>query len=222
MDEKNIRQWYPLLSTVSLFRGMSEEDLGRALDLLSAHRRSYGKGEYLHRMGEPLAAFGLVLSGTVQVYTDDFEGNRMMMANVAAGGTFGESLCFLGVPAAPVHILTAGGAEVLWLHTAPLRANRTDPFSADVLDRFTAMLAARALDMNDRVQILSKHSLRERICTFLSEWERRTGSRTFTVPFDRAALAAYLGVNRAALSRELSRMQDEGILEYYKNTFKIR
>lgn len=222
MKGQDIRSYYPLLLQVPLFRGMREDALTRALDLLSAHRRSYGKGEYLHRMGEPLAAFGLVLSGTVQVYTDDFDGNRMMMANVAVGGTFGESLCFLALPAAPVHILTAGGAEVLWLRTSPLRGGRADPFTADILDRFTAMLAARTLDMNDRVQILSRHSLRERICTFLSEWERRTGERTFTVPFDRAGLADYLGVNRAALSRELSRMQEEGILEYYKNTFKIR
>ncbi len=223
MNGQDIRPYYPLLLQVPLFRGMREEDLARALDLLSAHRRAYGRGEYLHRMGEPLTAFGLVLSGTVQVYTDDLDGNRMMMANVAVGGTFGESLCFLAVPAAPVHILTATGAEVLWLCTANLRREGAcaDPFTAMIFDRFTAMLAGRTLEMNERIQILSKLTLREKICTFLSEWERRAGGRTFTVPFDRAALADYLGVNRAALSRELSRMRDEGILEYYKNTFKI-
>ena len=221
MKEKDVAQLYPLLTKSPLFRGMEEGEITRALTLLAAHRRTYGKGEYLHRMGEPLAAFGLVLSGTVQVYTDDFEGNRMMMANVSTGGTFGESLCFLAVPAAPVHILSGNGAEVLWLHTAALRQGSADPFTVRIVDRFTAMLAARALDMNERIQILSKHTLREKICTFLSEWERRTGSKTFTVPFDRAALADYLGADRAALSRELSRMQGEGIIEYYKNTFKI-
>ena len=75
--------------------------------------------------------------------------------------------------------------------------------------------------MNDRVQILSKTTIREKIVTFLSQYSNRFGSKTFSVPFDRETLALYLGVNRSALSRELSAMQRDGILEYYKNSFKI-
>ncbi len=210
---------YKHLTTTLLFRGMGEEDCERALTLMSAVRRSYDKGEYLHRMGEPMTAFGLVLSGGVQVYTDDIDGGRVMMAAVTPGGTFGESLCFLGVESAPVHIMTAEGAEVLWLHTGALLGG--DAFASSMLARFTAMLAGRTLEMNDRIQILSKLTLRDKICTFLAEWEKRTGERTFTVPFDRTALATYLGSNRTALSRELSRMQKEGLIDYYRNTFKI-
>ena len=50
-----------------LFKGLTEEEILRALSLLEAHRRTYAKGEYLHRMGEPLPSFGVVLFGTVQV-----------------------------------------------------------------------------------------------------------------------------------------------------------
>jgi CRP-like cAMP-binding protein len=46
-------------------------------------------------------------------------------------------------------------------------------------------------------------------------------SRTFTVPFNRDDMAAFIGTNRSALSRELSRMKDEGLLDYYKNTFRL-
>ncbi len=210
------------LSAHRLFSGMTEEDFIRALTLLEANRRSYARGEYLCRMGEGLFAFGVVLLGTVQVYSDDPDGRGMMMANVAEGGSFGESLAFLHTNTAPVHILTTTGCEVLWLHTAALRAPSADPFLFALRDRFTAMLATRTLEMNDRIQILSRLTLREKLTTFFAEWEKRTGSRTFTVPFDRAALADYLGTNRAALSRELSRMQDEGLIEFYKNSFKIR
>ncbi|MBQ8174105.1 MAG: Crp/Fnr family transcriptional regulator [Clostridia bacterium] len=209
------------LSAHRLFAGMSEEDFSRALIMLDAHRRAYARGEYLHRMGEPLSAFGMVLLGTVQVYSDDPDGRGMMMANVAEGGSFGESLAFLAVPRAPVHILTTTGCEVLWLRTASLRTPSSDPFVFLLRDRFTAMLATRTLEMNDRIQILSKLTLRDKLTTFFTEWERRTGSRTFTVPFDRAALSDYLGTNRTALSRELSNMQNEGLIEYYKNSFKL-
>ncbi len=223
MPEKAIETArYPLLRHSLLFAGLADGQLDEALALLSATRRTYARGEYLCRTGEQLARFGLVLSGTVQVYTDDFEGNQMMMANVTPGETFGESLCYLQRSAPHLYILTAGGAEVLWLDVAPFRHERgAAPLVHAMFSRFTAMLAARALEMNERIQILSKYTLREKLLTFLSGWERRCGQKTFQIPFDRAALAVYLGVNRTALSRELSAMQAEGLLEFYKNSFKL-
>lgn len=200
------------------FAPMTDFEIAQALTLFDARPATYARGEVLHAMGEVLSSFGLVLDGTVQVYTDDLDGNRMMMANVEAGGMFGESLAYLGTPA-PVYIQTGTGAEVLWLYPAALRAPRADTYALSV--RFTASLAARALEMNDRIQILSKPTLREKILCFLSQAERKNGARTFTVPFDREGLATYLGANRAALSRELSKMKRAGIIDYYKNSFKI-
>jgi len=83
------------------------------------------------------------------------------------------------------------------------------------------MLAHKTLSMNDRIQILTKPNIRQKIITFLSQYSNRIGGKTFSIPFDRETLALYLGVNRSALSRELSAMQNDGIIEFYKNTFKI-
>ncbi len=213
---------YPLLRRCPLFSQLPDPSLASALTLLSATRQHYARGEYLHHAGRTLAHFGFVLAGTVQVYADDQDGTRQMMANVAVGETFGESLCYLAVPSPPVHILTAAGAEVLWLDVAPFRREeQTDRFATVIFHRFTAMLAMRTLQMNERIQILSCLSLREKLQTFLAGYARRTGQKTFQIPFDRAALATYLGVNRTALSRELSRMQNEGLLEYYRNSFRL-
>ncbi len=207
-----------LLRKCPLFSPMSDFEIAHALTLFDARSAAYARGEILHRMGEPLPAFAVVLSGTVQVYSDDLDGNRMLMANVEPSGMFGESLAYLHIPA-PVYIQTGSGAEVLWLDPACLHLS--DPAARALHARFTAALAVRALSMNERIQILSKPTLREKILCFLSEAERKNGAPTFTVPFDREGLATYLGANRTALSRELSKMKEEGIIDYYKNSFKI-
>ena len=213
---------YPALRRCPLFAGLPDASLSRALSLLSAVGRTYARGEYLCRQDEFLSRFGLVLAGTVQVYTDDLEGNQMMMANVTQGETFGESLCFLQRKAAHLYIMTAAGAEVLWLDASFFHtADGADPLVYTLFSRFTAMLAARTLEMNERIQILSKRTLREKLLTFFAGWERRSGQKTFSVPFDRASLAVYLGVNRTALSRELSLMQREGLIDFYRNSFRI-
>lgn len=174
-------------------------------------------------MGMPFSSFGLVLSGTVQVFSFDMDGAPQMMANVGAGESFGESLAYLGTEESPVNVIAAADASVLWLDIAALRkkAAEGDAFALAISERFSSVLALRALSQNDRIQILSKPKIRDRIVTFLSQCERRFGSRTFIIPFDRASLAVYLGVNRAALSRELAKMKGEGIIDFFRSSFRL-
>ena len=210
-----------LLEKSPLFHGLSDADFAFALDLMEAEVREYARGEFLRHMGEESTAFGFVLSGVVGVYSDDLDGNRVLMASVEAGESFGESLCYLAHPAAPVCIEASEDARVLFLRTAPLRHPSPDPRVFALRDRFTATLASRTLAMNDRIQILSKHTLREKLLTFFAQNCRKNRAATFQIPFDREGLALYLGCDRAALSRELSRMQKEGIIEFYRNSFRI-
>ncbi len=204
----------------TLFKGFDDEKLLSALKFFDAVRAEYKKGEYLHNAGHPLPRFGFVLQGLVQACSDDINGNRMIMANVTPGGTFGEALCFLHIPEAPVHIYAPENTVMLWLSPARVAAATDLPFELELKNRFTAMLAERTLAMNSRIQILSKLTLREKLIALFSEFSHKAGSN-FTVPFDRNDMAVYLGTNRSALSRELSRMKKEGIIDYYKNSFRI-
>ncbi len=209
------------LSRCPLFSSLSKTETDAALRFFSAELRHYRKGETLCPVGERLPGFGLVLSGIVQVFCDDLAGERVIMASVPSGSTFGESLCYLGVEDSPVWIISSLECDVLWLRCDMLRSVGDDPLERKIYRRFVAMLAERALSMNDRIQILSKLTIREKLLTYFSQCARAAGSRTFTVPLDRESLAAYLGVNRSALSRELSAMQRDGMIEFYKNSFKI-
>lgn len=206
-----------------LFRGLSAEDFAFCLSFLHARPSAYRKGEFLHRMGEPLHAFGLLLSGNIGVYTDDMDGKCMMMASVTPGESFGESLCFLQIQQVPVYILAAEDSVVLWLDAAGIAAlsPQDDIRAFSLATRFSSALAERTLAMNDRIQILSQATVRDRVIAFLSRARRRYGGDTFSVPFDRASLAVYLAVNRSALSRTLSEMKKDGIIDFYRNTFRL-
>ena len=92
--------------------------------------------------------------------------------------------------------------------------------SPDGSMRLTAGLAQKVLDMNDRVRVLLKHSLREKITAFLDLYKEENGCG-FSVPLSREEMAEYLGCDRSALSRELARMSGDGIIEYNRNSFKV-
>ena len=216
-----IRPYEPLLQKSALFAGLSPADTEEALRRMHAQIREYPRGSFLHHAGQPMEQFGLVLCGGVNVCKDDLEGNRMLMANVGPGGTFAESLCYLRVREIPVYMLSMGDTCVLWLSPHSLFEAEGDALSARLRNRFTAMLAERALAMNTRIQILSKLSIREKIMTYFSSLAFEAGSDCFRVPFSREDMAVYIGVNRSALSRELSRMKREGIIDFDRNEFCI-
>ena len=214
-------EYETVLKTCALFRDFSDEELSAAEKFFDARIKTYEKGEILQLAGSEMTRFGLLLDGTVQVYMDDINGNRMIMANVRPGVTFGEALCWLRVPEIPVCITAAADSTVMWLSAENLRFSQNGSLEQELRSRFISILARRTLSMNDRIQILSKSSIRAKLFTFFSQCHSENGDITFYVNLDRQDMAAYLGTDRSALSRELSRMKSEGLIDYRKNRFTI-
>ena len=209
-----------VLRTNPLFKGLEQDRFDRQLQVMKAEKARGEKGEMLQAIGEPIRRFGIVLSGAVQVCVDDIEGNRMIMAEVAPGNSFGESLCFLRTKESPVYIFASEDSDLLWLSTEDLFAG-SDAFYREIQHRFTATLAGKALTMNNRIQVLSRLSLRGKLTAYFTELAAAQGSDVIRLPMNREDTAAYIGANRSALSRELARMKDEGLIDYRKNEITI-
>lgn len=213
---------YPALRNNPLFRDLEEADFRRALEVFRAECVAYARGDMIHRPGTPMDRFGVVLSGMAQVCVDDLEGSRMIMAEVVPGVIFGESLCFLRVQDSPVYAYAAEDSEVLWLSTEELFAEPGDGFRRDLQQRFIAALATKNLSMNNRIQVLSKLSLRGKLNAYFTGLAASQGSDVIRLPMNREDTAAYIGANRSALSRELARMKEEGLIDFYRGTVKIK
>lgn len=213
-------KYFDVLNECPLFKGMNKETAEKTISDLSGTIKSYQKGEFLHNDYEVFNFFGLVLCGTVSACVDDIDGNRMIMANVEKGQTFGESLAFLRIKNSPVYVYATSNSTVLWLNPENLFISG-EKTNLELIKRFTEIIAVRPLKMNERIQVLSKIKLRDRIITYLSGLANEKGKKVISVPLNREDMANYIGANRTALSRELSLMKRQGIIDYHKNTFYI-
>ena len=83
------------------------------------------------------------------------------------------------------------------------------------------VLAQKNMQLNEKAGYLSQRSTREKLLSYLSAQARRAGSASFRIPFDRQQLADFLSVNRSAMSAELSRMQEEGLLRVSRSAFTL-
>ncbi|WP_418725974.1 Crp/Fnr family transcriptional regulator [Dysosmobacter sp.] len=213
----------PAMAVSPLFRGIPSEELNALLDCMGAARRRYRRGELILRRGDLAQRLGLVLSGAVHIVREDFWGNRTIVGLAESGEVFAESYACLGSEPLEVSALAAVETEVLFLDAgrAVAGCGRGCAAQAQLSRNLLALLAGRNLALTRKMGHMARRTTRDKVLSFLSAQALRAGGPAFDIPLDRQQLADYLAVDRSALSAVLSRLRDEGVLEFHKNHFRL-
>ena len=212
-----------VIKAAPLFQNMGEEELLGLLGCLHAKPRSYEKGAFILRAGEPVTGFGMVLTGRIQVTREDIYGARTLLTQLGTGDLFAEAFAFANAPALPVSVEAASDCAVLFLdHTRIISpCGNGCAFHTQLIRNMMGILARKNLILNSKIQHISRRTTREKLISYLNEQANLNKSAQFIIPFDRQELADYLCVERSAMSAELSRLQKEGVLSFHKSAFKL-
>ena len=206
-----------------LFRDMSRQDIEDALDCLNVYKRSYHKGEQIYRAGSSTSFIGLIYKGSVIVERNDLWGNRSILTSFSEGDFFGEAYAFNPDAVIPVDIIANEETTVFFLEVGRIASHSCN--APRITHKLVVNLLQISLQKNmylsNRSFLLSAHTMREKILGYLNTAALQNRSREFDIPFDRQQLADFLNIERSALSKELSKMQKEGIIEYRKNHFRL-
>lgn len=220
---ETIREHMGALLGSELFAGISA---GAALEFLALQRprlRALEAGETVVEEGEAVGDIGLVLLGALHGGSLDADGRQSLIARIGAGHAFGEVLACTGGHASPVTVFAAEPSLVLLLDYKRLIAPGADsPTRSAVTANLLRMVGLQFFALHEKIGYLTRRTLRERISAYLANESRRSGARSFTVPLDREGMAEYLGADRSALSRELSAMRRDGLIDYKKNAFTLK
>lgn len=207
------------LSTLPLLQGIAPDALPDVLQALSARKVSYQKGEYLLHSQDIVTAAGLVLQGQVLVLREDFWGNRAILTQISAGYLFGETYAMLQLPA-EVSVEAAEDTTVLYLNLQALLTAQSPDLIA-LSHRLMQSFARRNLTLTRKIAHVTCRTTREKLLSYLSAQANDAGGAVFSIPFNRQQLADYLAVERSAMCAELSRMKQDGLLDYHKNHFRL-
>ena len=210
----------PLLRSTSLFTGIEDDALRVLLSELGAVIRSYGKGEALVQAGMPNRRVGVVLTGCIEAYRPAPGGARVPITRMGPGGVFGDVLGGSSLDS-PVTVVAASSCEVLLCPYERLLLSDGSAAHQQALQNLVRTISDKYFLLSRRVDLLVLKSLRAKVCAYLLSEAEQQGSLTFSIPFSRIQLADYLNCDRSALSRELSLMQRDGLLDTYRSSFKL-
>lgn len=218
-----MKQYCELLKKTKLFKDMRDEDIIIMLNCLGASKKSYKKSEVVFSMGSEIDSIGLILNGKVEIAREDFWGNKSMISILQKGDIFGEAYAFVAKEPFWASVTTLTDASVLFL-----RANKVVhtcsngcTFHSELINNLVSVIAHRNLKLNAKVSHMSERSIRRKILSFLSSESKKANNVKFKITYNRQQLADYLSVDRSALSNELSKLRNDGILNFERNSFEL-
>ncbi len=219
-----VQKWLPLLHRCGIFEGLPESDIMDLMPCFMPVIKSYGKDDILIRVGDVQDSIGIVLEGEIIVQKEDYSGNRLIIGTFGPAEIFGEVAAFARTGYWPNMVVANTKCQVMFFPVEKFTKQCCRVCNAHnlLIENMLRIVARKAMMMNNRISYLKVKSMREKLAAFLIEQYHLTGNRTFMIPMNREQLADYLNVSRPSMSRELGRIRDEGVIDFYRSSFTIK
>ena len=206
-----------------LFYGIKPDELNAMLGCIGYHIGTFKKGDIVAFEGDNLKHIGIIISGAVDMVKEDLWGNKTMLVRMRKDELFGETFACGSDNLSVVTFMVSEDAKVLFMpfdrvmHSCTMACQ----FHHRLIENMVKIIADKNRDLMRKVDVVSKRTIREKLLAYLSIQAQVQNARYFEIPLGRVELAEYLCVDRSALTRELAKMKEDGLIDYDKNCFRI-
>jgi len=206
-----------------LFTDINESDIQKILKCSNAVIESYKDNQIVFEKDGTVNKIGIVIDGEFNLVSQKYNGSRVIVTALQKNDFFGEALIFSSVKKSPYDLVSSGDSKALMIPYGIFinMCNQVCDFHKQLINNMLTILSDKIIMLNNKMNILNAETLKGRIAVYLLSLNKKTMTLTFDMPMNRQELAEFLNVTRPSLSRELSNMQKDNIIEVYKSSVKI-
>lgn len=216
-----MKRYVGVLKNTQLFAGVGEEEIETMLNCLGATLHEYKKGEYVFRAGEHIHNLTVLVKGNLHIQKDDYWGNRAILGSVAVGEMFGEAYVSPDSGTLLNDVVAVEDSSVMFfdIHRILSVCPSACKFHSLTVKNLFFAISEKNRKLVAKLGHISNRTTREKLLSYLSDEAKRNKSASFSIPFNRQQLADFLSVDRSAMSNELGKMRNEGLIQFNKNHF---
>jgi CRP-like cAMP-binding protein len=216
-------KYIDVLKQASLFLDLSGEEIKDLLRCVKAKRSGYYKDGLIIEEGAAVYDFGVLLSGRARAIKWDSDDRVFIVTFIETGGEMGVLLAASHNHISSVSVQALTDAEVLHIPFEGIlsRCDACCKKHTILLRNYIDIVAGKGLMLHERISCLLRPTVRDKILTYLRQISGKQQRTAFTIPMSRNAMAEYLNTERSALSRELSGMKKDGLIDYDRNWFRL-
>ena len=210
---------YHLLSKNNLFKNIAVTNIPKVLNCLGCFKKVYAKNEIIFSANDPICHAGIILKGLVDINQASIDGNYNLINQVLPGELFGGALACSSNNHHLLEITASAYTEILFIGIPKISSPGSCqcPYRLIVLENLLLIIANQNVYLNKKIQLVTEKSLRNKLCLYFSHLSKEQLSTTINLPFRREKLAHYLSADRSAISRELMRMEKDGLIQVTRN-----
>ena len=195
----------------SIFEGITDEDVAKMLKCFEARKMSFKKDRTIVTNIINVKLIGIILSGTANMIRYDYNGNRTIIEKLETNSVFGEVFSRVGND---ISVIATSDCEILFIEYEHLikRCKKGCIYHTVLTDNVLKLLSRKIVELNERLEILSKRSIRDKLLSYFELLATDNPRRTFVLPFTYTDLADYLSVDRSAMMREIKNLKEDGFI----------
>lgn len=207
------------LTKCVLFRSLNKDEIKNLLSSLKYNIKHYDKDQTIAIEGDDCNSLGIIIKGNIEIHKSFSSGKVVTINHFEEGNIFGEALVFSGNHSYPATLISTNNTEIMFISREDIVEMMS--INKSVLHNFMGVLSNRILMLNERLTNLSYDTVRKKITNILLLEYARQKSPNLILPYSRKKMAELLNIPRPSLSRELIKMKEHGLIDFYKNKFKI-
>lgn len=218
-----MKRFISILKRTQMFAGIGADEIESMLSCLGARLCSFKKGEYVLRQGEYINDIHVLVEGNLHIQRDDYWGNRSILRKIDIGEIFGEAYVAPMSDALYNDVVALEDSIVILFDIKRILSACSSAcrFHSMVVQNMFFAISEKNRQLVQKLGHMSKRTTREKLISYLSEEAKRQNKSKFIIPFNRQQLADFLSVDRSAMSNELCKMRNEGIIRFDKNVFTL-
>lgn len=202
-----------------LFKNMKEDEIKKTIQHIPYSINEFSSGDIIAIEGDSCDRLGIILEGNIEIHKSFASGKNVTINHFESGNIFGEALVFSGGHIYPATIISSSQARIMFIHRSDIIHLMT--LDTRILNNFMGVLSNRILMLNQRLTNLTMESLRKKIANMLLIEYKKQGTSYLTLGYSRKKMAEMLNTPRPSLSRELAKMKDDGLIDFYKSNIRI-
>lgn len=197
----------------NLFENISSKNREKLLKMLKSQAIPYRKGVNILSNVNRDNFIGIVDEGSLQIVFNDYNGNSIIIEDIEKNQIFGNLIS--SINSDECEVITKEKTKIIYIDydniTSP-DVIKTD-FYITFVKNLIKLMATQLNNKNERIEILTKRSIRDKLLEYFRILSKKKGSKIFTIPFSFIELANYLSVDRSAMTRELKYLKTEGFIK---------
>lgn len=212
-----------VINSCALFKNISRENLISLLPCLKPQVANYDENTIIFTHGTKINYIYVLLEGKVEIAKENPAGQKNIVSLLSPGQLFGEGVVCTSHRISPVSALALTSSKLLLIpyERIVISCEHNCSFHHSIIYNMMRLLGEKNYHLNTKMDLLLLKGMREKLVTYLLSEAQSLETHAFTIPLNRNQLADYLNVSRPSMCRELGRMKEEGLIDYYQNSFKL-